>query len=88
MKERQSPATIFLNERERRARDLVGLNAQSLRDSPDKCGFSGAEISREEHDRSGRQDPGEIAAHLRRLDIRARAYRPVHVRLSRVSRAR
>jgi hypothetical protein len=50
--ERQSPAAVFMHERERRTGDLVAVHAKPFGESSDERGLTGAEVARQQQDRA------------------------------------
>src|SRR5437667_11293405 len=50
VEKRQPAATVFLDQRERRAADLVWRDAKALRESADECRLPSAQIADEQHD--------------------------------------
>ncbi len=53
--QRRATAAIFLNQRERRARDVVGRRAEAARQAAHERGLAGAQLTVQEHDVAGPQ---------------------------------
>src|SRR5581483_7460984 len=67
VQERQPPAAILLDQRERRAGHFASRNAQTVREPADKRGLPCAKITREEQRRAGGERRRQIAADRRRF---------------------
>ena len=62
VKQRQPAAAIFLDQRERRAADVVADDAEAFGEAADERRLPGAEIAGQQHDRLGVERAAELAS--------------------------
>ena len=72
MNQRQPAAPIFVDQRERGARDFAGIHAQTLGEPTDKRGLPGPQVASEKQDVSGLQRSGHARGDRARVTFRIR----------------